>query len=153
MFNPASPVTGGPITSFTSPTYTLVSDSAPDVNGVAFAVSAVGGTQAGVLISSASNPFTVLFTRPKVLRTLPAVNANGILSSVPRNVYTLSVKKGVLPLAGQPNVAALGKIEFSVPAGSDLADKPNLSAMISLLAGLLWEQSNEIADSLVAGSL
>jgi len=153
MFAPTSPVTGAPITGFTSPTYTLGADTAPDVNGKAYAVTALGGTQSGVLISSTSNPFTLLFTRPKVIRHLGPVNANGILSSVPRNVFTLSVKKGVTPLSGQPVAMALAKVEFSTPAGADLADKPNLLAMISLLAGVLWEQSNEIADSIVAGSL
>lgn len=153
MFAPASPVTGGPITGFTSPTYTLVADSASDVNGKAYAVSALGGTQAGVVISSASIPFTIQFSRPKQIRTLAALNGNGALPSVPRNVYTLSVKKGVIPLAGQPAVPALLKLEIQAPAGSDAADKANLMAALSLLAGVLWEQSNEIGDSVVAGSL
>lgn len=153
MFNPASPVTGGPITGFTSPTYTLVADTAPDVNGVAKSVSALGGTQTGVVVSSASVPFTLLFTRPKQIRTLQALNGNGALPSVPRNVYTLSVRKGVIPLAGQPAVPALVKLEIQVPAGADAADKANMLAALSLMAGVLWEQSNEIGDSIIAGTL
>jgi hypothetical protein len=153
MFAPASPVTGGPITGFTSPTYTLVADTAPDVNGTAYAVSALGGTQAGVVISSASIPFTLLFTKPKVLRNLSAVGANGALPSVPRNIYTLSVRKGVVPLTGQPAVPALLKLEIGFPAGGDSADKANMLAALSLLAGVLWEQSDQIGDSIVAGSL
>lgn len=153
MFSPASPVTGAPITGFTSPTYTLVADTAPDVNGKAYAVSALGGTQTGVTVSSSSSPFTILFTRPKVLRALPPLGANGGLASVPRNTFTLSVRKGVIPLAGQPAVPVVMKLEIPVPAGADLADKANLLAALSLLAGVLWEQSNEIADSVIAGSL
>jgi hypothetical protein len=153
MFNPASPVTGAPITGFTSPTYTIGTDVAPDVNGKAFAVTTLGGTQAGVVVSSASYPFTLLFTRPKTIRQLPALGLNGRLPSVPRNVYTLSVRKGVIPLAGQPAQPCVLKLEIPVPAGADSADKANLLAALSLLAGVLWEQSNEIGDSIIAGTL
>jgi hypothetical protein len=153
MFNPASPVTGGPITGFTSPTYTLVADTPPDVNGKAYAVSALGGTQTGVVISSASVPFTLLFQRPKIIRTLQALNGNGALPSVPMNEYALSVYKGVVPLAGQPAVKALLRLAMRAPAGADAADKANLLAALSLLAGVLWEQSNEIGDSIIAGTL
>jgi hypothetical protein len=153
MYNPTSPVTGAPITGFTSPTYTLGPDTAPDVNGKALAVTALGGTQAGVVISSASYPFTILFTKPKVIRQLPALGLNGRLPSVPRNTYTLSVRKGVIPLAGQPAQPCVMKLEIPVPAGADLADKANLLAALSLLAGVLWEQSNEIGDSIIAGTL
>lgn len=153
MFAPASPATGGPITGFTSPTYTLVADTASDVNAKAYAVSALGGTQAGVVISSASIPFTIQFARPKVIRTLPALGSNGALPSVPRNVYTLSVRKGVVPLTGQPAVPALLKLDIHMPAGADGTDKANMLAALSLLAGVLWEQSDQIGDSIVAGSL
>lgn len=152
-FSPASPVTGAPITGFTSPTYTLVADTAPDVNGKAYAVSALGGTQAGVVVSSSSYPFTLLFTRPKVIRQLPALGLNGRLPTVPRNEFTLSVRKGVIPLVGQPAQPCALKLVIPVPAGADLADKANLGAALSLLAGVLWEQSNEIYDSLLAGTL
>lgn len=153
MFAPASPVTGSPHTSYlTSPTYTLTADSAPDVNGTAYVVSALGGTQAGVLSHSASNPFTLLFTKPKTLKVLGPVNANGILGSVPRNVFALASKKGVTPLSGQPIAVALAKFEYSAPAGVDLADKPNLVAHLSMIAGVLWESANDIADSIIAGS-
>lgn len=152
-FSPASPVTGAPITGFTSPTYTLVADTAPDVNGKAYAVSALGGTQTGVVVSSSSYPFTLLFTRPKVIRQLPALGLNGRLPTVPRNTFTLSVRKGVIPLAGQPAQPCVLKLEIPVPAGADLADKANVGAALSLMAGVLWEQSNEIYDSILAGSL
>lgn len=153
MFNPTSPVTGAPITGFTSPTYTLVADTAPDVNGKAFAVSALGGTQAGVVVSSSSYPFTLLFTRPKNIRMLPALGLNGRLPTVPRNTFTLAVRKGVIPLSGQPAQPCVLKLEIPVPAGADLADKANLGAALSLMAGVLWEQSNEIYDSILAGTL
>jgi hypothetical protein len=150
---PASPCTGAPGTGLTSPTYTLVTDVAPDVNGVARAVTALGGTQTGVEVSSPSNPFTLLATRPKVLKTLPALLANGQLPSVPKNVWTVSLKKGVDVLTGQPKQIMLAKLEISVPAGADTADPESIRAGLSLLIGALWEQSNEFGDAMMSGVL
>jgi hypothetical protein len=148
---PTSPVTGAPQTGLTSPTYTLAADVAPDVNGVARAVTALGGTQTGVEVSSPSNPFTLLATRPKVMRTLPALLANGQLPSVPKNTWTVSARKGVDVLSGQPKQVMLCKLEVSVPAGADIADPESVRAGLSLFIGALWEQSNELGDSLVTG--
>jgi hypothetical protein len=64
----------------------------------------------------------------------------------------LSVRKGVVPLTGQPAVPELLKLDMNIPAGADAADKANMLAALSLLAGVLWEQSDQIGDSLVAGS-
>jgi hypothetical protein len=150
-WNPASPVTGAPETGLTSPTYTLATDVAPDVNGVARAVTALGGTQTGVEVSSPSNPFTILATRPKVLRTLPALQANGQLPSVPKNTWTVSARKGVDVLSGQPKQVMLAKLEIAVPAGADIADPESVRACLSALIGSLWEQSNELGDAIISG--
>lgn len=152
-WNPTSPVTGAPGTGLTTPTYTLANDIAPDVNGVARAVTTLGGTQTGVEVSSPSNPFTILATRPKVLRTLPSLLANGQLPSVPKNTWTISVRKGVEVLSGQPRQIMLGKLEISVPAGADVADPESVRAALSLLIGALWEQSNELGDAIITGVL
>jgi len=69
-FNLTSPVTGASQTGFTAPTYTLTVDTAPDVNAKQWAVTALGGTQAGVSSHSVASPFTVTMFRPKVLRLL-----------------------------------------------------------------------------------
>jgi len=92
-----SPVTGGAQTGLTSPTYTLATDTAPTSAGKQYAVSALGGTQAGVDASSTpSRPFTWTGSRPAVLRQLPALNAStGLLPNVPNNVYKVLVRKGV----------------------------------------------------------
>jgi hypothetical protein len=150
-WNPASPVTGAPQTGLTSPTYTVATDVAPDVNGVARAVTTLGGTQTGVEVSSPSNPFTLLATRPKVLRTLPSLQANGQLGNVPKNTWTVSVRKGVDVLAGQPKQVMLAKLEVAIPAGADVADPESVRACLSLLIGALWEQSNEFGDACVTG--
>lgn len=150
-WNPSSPVTGAAQTGLTSPTYTLANDFAPDVNGIARAVTTLGGTQTGVEVSSPSNPFTLLFTRPKNIKTLPALLANGQLPTVPKNVYTVSVRKGVDVLAGQPKQVMLAKLELAVPAGADVADPESVRACVSLLVGALWAQASGVGDTLNTG--
>lgn len=148
-----SPVTGAAQTGLTSPTYTHVADVAPDVNGVAKAVTALGGTQTGVEVSSPSNPFTMLVTRPKVMRTLPSVLANGALPSVPKNTWVVSLRKGVDVLSGHPKQVMLCKMEISVPAGADTADPESVRAALSMFIGALSQQSSGLGDSLIQGVL
>jgi hypothetical protein len=148
---PSSPVTGSPETGLTSPTYTLATDVAPDTNGVARAVTTLGGTQTGVEVSSPSNPFTLLATRPKVLKTLPALQANGQLGKVPVNTWYVSVRKGVDVLAGQPKQVMLARLQIDVPAGADVADPESVRAGMSLLIGALWATSSGLGDAIITG--
>lgn len=154
-FAPASPVTGAPATGFTAPTYTLSSDTPPNAYTIQKAVTAIGGTQTGVdAASSVSKPFTIGFSRPAAFKGMPAVNpVTGVLPRVGNNVYTLLTRKGVLPLAGQQPVVMTIRTEISVPAGADTADAANIKAALSLHAGVLWEQSNEIDGTLTSGVL
>jgi len=152
-FSVSSPVTGGAQTGFTSPTYTLATDTAPSNNGRQYAVSAIGGTQAGVDSSSSpSRPFTVTLTRPAVLRQLPAVNgATGILPNVPRNTFKIIGRKGVTPLANQAAQIFNITVSYDVPAGSDVADTANVRALASLVHGVIAQISASIGDTLVTG--
>jgi hypothetical protein len=151
-FSLTSPITGGAQTGFTSPTYTHGTDMAPDVNGKQVAVSALGGTQAGVTVHSVSSPFTVTIVRPKSFKSLaPVVPGTGLLPSVPKNSWKIIVRKGVTPLAGQPPSVMLIKIELDVPAGSDTADAPNIRAAISAAIGALNQQSAGLGDTVVSG--
>jgi hypothetical protein len=154
-FSPASPVTGAPATSLTSPTYTLSADTPPNALSVQKAVTAIGGTQSGVdTSSSVSRPFTITFSRPANFKGLPPVNpVTGVLPRVPNNVWVLLTRKGVTPLTGQAPVTMTIRTEISVPAGADTADAPNVRAAMSLHCGVLWEQSNEIDTSLTTGVL
>jgi hypothetical protein len=152
MYSLTSPVTGLAQTGLSSPTYTVSADTAPDNNGKQHAVTALGGTQAGVDISSVSRPFTVTFIKPKVLRTLGSPNpVTGVISNVPNNVYKLIVRKGVLPLAGQPSRTMVVTVSMEVPAGSDTADPANVRAALSLAFGVLSQQSAGIGDTGVSG--
>lgn len=152
-FNLSSPVTGSAQTGFTSPTYTVVADTAPTSSGKQYAVSAIGGTQTGVDSSSSpSRPFTITLQRPPVLRSLSAVDpVTGVLRSVPRNTYKIIVRKGVTPLAGQSPVVLNATLTVDVPAGADLADAANIRAAMSLLIGSLNQISASAGDTLVTG--
>lgn len=152
-YSPSSPVTGAAQTGFTSPTYTLVTDTAPDVNGIQRSVSALGGTQAGVTVNSASAPFTITFVKPKVNKVLGPVGSDGILRRVGRNTWKLITRKAVTPLAGQAAVTALMTTTIEVPAGADLADPSNVRAMISAHVGMLNQQAAGIGDSVISGSM
>lgn len=152
-FTLTSPVTGGAQTGFTSPTYTIAADTAPTSAGKQYAVTAIGGTQAGVdAASSPSKPFTVTLSRPQVLRSLSAVDpVTGVLRSVPRNTYKVIVRKGVIPLSGQSASVLNATLELAIPAGADIADAPNVRAALSLLIGALNSISASIGDTLVTG--
>lgn len=147
-----SPITGAAQTGFTSPTYTVVADVAPDVNGKQNAVTALGGTQAGVTAHSVQSPFTVTFIRPKTFKVLGKTNpVTGLLPNVPKNSWKVIVRKGVTPLAGQPASLLTVTMTLDIPAGADTADAPNIRAAISAAVGALTQQSAGIGDSLVSG--
>jgi hypothetical protein len=151
-FTLTSPITGGAQTGLTSPTYTHASDIAPDVNGKQVAVTALGGTQTGVTVHSVASPFTVTIIRPKSFKTLsPVVPGTGLLPSVPKNSWKVIIRKGVIPLAGQPASVMLIKMELDVPAGADVADAPNVRAALSAAIGALNQQSAGLGDTLVSG--
>jgi hypothetical protein len=153
-FSLTSPVTGQAQTGLTSPTYTVGVDVAPDWNAKQWAVSALGGTQTGVRVHSASDPFTITVFRPKTFSQLGKPNpVTGVVKFVPMNQWRILVRKGVLPLAGQAVVPAFIDMKMSVPAGSDTADAVNLRAMLSAAFGAAVQQSAGMGDSLVTGTL
>lgn len=153
-FAPTSPITGAAQTGLTSPTYTIVVDVAPDVNGKQYAVTALGGTQTGVTAHSVASPFTLSMFRPKVYKALGTPNpTTGVIGSVPRNVHKVIARKGVTPLAGQPFQTLLCTFTMEVPAGSDTADSSNVRAALSAAFGLLNQQSSGIGDTLISGVL
>lgn len=154
MFSPSSPVTGGPQTGLTSPTYTLTVDTPPGPNAKQWAVTTLGGTQTGVTTHAVSKPFTITAFRPLQLRQLGVPNpVTGVVSSIPRNTYSVVVRKGAVPLAGQASQVVLFKSTYEIPAGCDLYEPAEVRAGASLLFGALWAQSSGIGDLLVSGIL
>jgi hypothetical protein len=148
----SSPITGAAQTGFTAPTYTVVSDSAPDVNAKQYAVTALGGTQTGVTSHSIASPFTMTFWRPKILRLLGIPNpTTGILRDVPSNVFALVTRKGVTPLAGQAIRMMQIETKVTVPAGADTADAANIRAALSAHIGGISQISAGFGDTAVTG--
>lgn len=151
-FAPSSPITGTAQTGLTSPTYTISSDVAPDSNGKQYAVTALGGTQTGVVAHSVSAPFTITFWRPKSFKVLGTVDpVTGQVRSVPMNAWKVILRKGVLPLAGQAYSTLRMTLLIEVPAGSDSADPEDVRAACSAFFGVLSQQSAGIGDTLVSG--
>lgn len=153
-FTLTSPITGAAQTGLTAPTYTHVTDTAPDSNGKQVAVTSLGGTQTGVVAHSVAAPFTITISKPKVLKQLGTPNpSTGVIGSVGRNIYSIIVRKGVLPLVGQPYQTAMVRITTEVPAGSDLADPLSVRAMLSAAIGALSQQSAGLGDTVVSAIL
>jgi len=147
-----SPVTGAAMTGLTTPTYTHVADTAPDVNGKQVAVTALGGTQTGVTAHSVSSPFTITFWKQKVLKVLGKTNpVTGLLPSVPMNQYKVQTRKGVLPLAGQPAAVMDIQTVIRVPVGADAADPLSVRAALSAHIGALNQQSAGVGDTATSG--
>lgn len=150
---PAS-ITGATQTGFTTPTYTTTADSNPDVNAKQVTVSAIGGTQTGVVVHSVSSPFTLSFWRPKVLAMLGKANpTTGLYDRIPNNTYKCITRKGVVPASGQPAKAMVIRTEIDVPAGSDSYDIANVRAALSAHIGLLSNQSAGIGDTANTGTI
>lgn len=153
-FAPTSPITGAAVTGLTTPTYTIVSDVAPSINGKQYAVTALGGTQTSVDANSVSKPFTISFFRPVALRVLPTVNpTTGVIKNIPMNQYKMITRKGVLPAVNQSLMVARITTTIEVPAGSDTYEPEELRAMISAHFGTGWAQASGIADTVISGVL
>jgi len=149
-----TPVTGAAQTGLTSPTYTIVADTPPDTNSKQWAVTALGGTQAGVTTHTVAAPFTTSVFRPKATQALAPVDpVTGVLKRVPYNTYKFITRKGVLPLAGQAFKNAVITTILELPAGSDTADAANIRAALSMHIGSLTQTSSGLGDTGVQGIL
>jgi hypothetical protein len=149
-----SPITGAAQTGFTAPTYTHVSDFAPDFNGRQVAVTALGGTQTGATTHSGSSPFTLNVVRPKVMKPLGKANpVTGVIANVPKNTYKFIVRKGMLPLAGQSPAIGIFSLVMDIPAGADVTSPSEIRAALSCLFGAVTQQSAGFGDTLVTSIL
>lgn len=147
----SSPVSGGAQTGFTTPTYTVVLDTAPSSNGKQWAVTGVSGTGNTPRLHSASDPFTVTFERPASVRQAPIANpVTGVVGNVPRNTYKYRVRKGVIPVVGQNPQVMLMTGAFDVPAGADLANPVDVRGGLSMFVGALNQQSAGFGDTLLS---
>lgn len=153
-FNVTSPITGAAQTGLTSPTYTTIADSNPDAFTKQFAVTGLGGTQAGVIPHSVSSPFVINMSRPQQPKRLQPVNpVTGALGTVPLNTYKVRTTKGVIPLAGQAAREMRITTIVEVPAGADTADPLSIRACLSAHFGALSQQTSNIGDTVQSGLL
>jgi hypothetical protein len=150
----SSPVTGSAQTGLTSPTYTVVADTPPNANSKQWAVTALGGTQTNVDVHQASKPFTISVSRPSTIRVAPIPNpGSGAIGNSPRNVYSVIVRKGTVPVSGQsPQVMTL-RCDLGVVAGADVVEPEDIRAALSLLIGTLSQVSSGLGDTLVTNLL
>lgn len=149
-------ITGASVSGLTSPTFTFSADSPPDTNQKQWIVSALGGTQAGVVVHSLAAPFFINFQRPKVFKALGRLNpTTGALSSVPRNRHVIRTVKGVLPLANQAYENFIIRTEMEIPAGADMADPNSIRAALSAHFGVLFNTAVAagISDTAINGVL
>lgn len=148
--SPSSPLTGSAITGLTSPTYTLTSDTPPDVNAKAWVVTALGGTQTGVSVHKNEMPFRIIVRRPKVVKTPSARNSvTGQYVNSGKNEYTFTFVKGVNVLNGMSNTqyeTIVAKLTLAVPAAVG-NDESQLSALASCLGGFVANQIQGIKDT------
>lgn len=152
-FAPSTPITGAAITGLTSPTYTITADTAPSASSKQYAVSALGGTQTGVVVHGISSPFTLTMFRPPNFKVLGQVTQSGQVRSFPKNNFSVLTRKGVDVLANQPTQLALIRTNIAIPAGSDSYDSVSLKAMISAHIGMLWQIAQGLSDTCHSGTL
>lgn len=141
---------GSAITGLTSPTYAFSLDGqTPEMKR--YVCTTLGGTQAGVAVHTVSSPFLVEATRPKILRVLPQP-VNGRYPSVPKNVYRIRVRKGMLAAAG---LSSIGEFDgtFAIPAGAETYDQQNVAAFASAVGGLVANQIAGLFDSFKTGTM
>jgi hypothetical protein len=149
-----SPITGLAQTGLTSPTYTITADTPPNINAKQWVVTALGGTQTGVVAHSVSAPFSIAMFRPQNPQVLAPVNpVTGVLTKVPTNTYKVIGRKGVLPLAGQAYKTLVATLVLEIPAGSDTADSANVRALLSAMFGAVSQASAGIGDTCITGTL
>lgn len=151
-FAPTSPVTGATVSGLTSPTYTLAADTAPNINGKQYAITALGGTQTGVDVNTVSKPFTLTFFRPATLKVLPTANPlTGIVKGVPVNTYKFITRKGAVPSVNQTSQICRITTVFDVMSGTETFEPEEIRAMVSAHIGTLSQQASGIADTLISG--
>lgn len=151
-FAPVTPIAGAAVAGLTSPTYTIATDVAPNINGKQFAVTALGGTQTNVDVNTVSKPFSISFFRPASLRVLPQANpVTGVIKNVPVNTYKLITRKGAMPAANQVNIVARITTVIEIPSGTETYEPEDIKAMISAHFGAGWAQASGIADTVISG--
>lgn len=152
-FTPTSPITGSTVTGLTTPTYTIIEDSQPNLVSRQWYVSALGGTQTGVSINSVEKPFTISFFRPEALAVPPGVGTGGLLGKIGRNAWKIVVRKGGVPDVGSSFIPyykpEFVRLEINLSSLSNAAER---KALWSAFVGFVWGNSDALYTCFLAGS-
>lgn len=154
--NLTSPITGAAMTLLTSPTATIVVDnwSGPGRIGKQWLVSALGGTQTGVLPHSVTLPYTVAVTRPAVLKGVSQVNPlTGIARPPGSNQYVVHTRKGMYTQANQAPDLGDVKIICNIPAGAETYNSTSVESMLSITVGAIIQLASEMGITLRIGAI
>lgn len=154
-FTPTTPVTGQVISPLAAPTYTLATDTPLSIFEKQWLVSALGGTQAGVVAHTADRPFTIRSKRPSKIKNLVISAYNGIVAvykSVPINQYDILVNtRGKIDSTGTTFGPIRCRLTIDAAAGIPANDVPQLTAALSLLLGACVQQAVGVRDNVVLG--
>lgn len=143
-------VTGAAQAGFTSPTFTLAVGTYPGYNGRQNYVTNLGGTQTGVRVHSATDPFTMAVWTAPSFKAAPSTANTG---AFPMNVSGFNIRKGMLPSASIAAVVGTLDVKFRIPAGAESYDAPSIRALCSLGIAALTAISSGLGDTLVSGQL
>lgn len=150
MISPSATITGAAITGLTSPTYTWTADNPPDSNRKAWVVTAVGGTQTGVIVHKNEMPFKVTAGRPKAVKVPGARSiTTGQFLQGGKNEYSFVFVKGanITGSATNPqydNIVA--RLSVSVPATIG-NDSIQLDALFSFMGGFITNTLQGLRDT------
>jgi len=150
----SSTVTGAASSDLTSPTYTLVRTTAPDTNGVAVNITALGGTQTGVAVNTVDRPFSMLLTWPKAFKTALTsyLALAGLFTSLPTNKVTLTTRKAIGINASAGYGIAFVQTSISIPVGAAEMDPVGMAAALSCHIGELSANVDGITNILHYGT-
>jgi len=139
-WTPTNPVSGGTVTGFTTPTYTMTEDRSSSPHQRRFVITSVGGTQAGVEAHSNLSPFYLTVDRPPAVKSQGAKNAlTGVISQVPVNVWRVRLYKGAT-VATDVERTIVFDLQMRVPAGAEVNDAEELKAAFSFFCGWIYNE-------------
>jgi large exoprotein involved in heme utilization and adhesion len=114
-------------------------------------VSAIGGTQVGVVTHSLDNPKQVILKKPARFLNASGFNtASGKFNNVPRNTSKVITRSSAHISASQTEVFPI-TTEFNIPAGSMAYDAANVEAAILVHICWLYANRAELVDYLKTG--
>lgn len=146
-------IAGTAVTSAATPVFTATEDSSAGPNFRRWYITTVA-TANNADAHSVSKPFYVELHRPAVFKPAPQYDVTGtrLVGPVGRNTYKIRIIKGVDVTSSVTGIC-LFEGTFQVPSGADIVDPENVRVVLSLLGGLINEDSVNLAETFVTGLL